>query len=282
MASEATGSVTDHLGHLKAGAPDAVQPLWERYYGTLVRLPRAKLRQTLRGAADEEDVALSAFDSFCAGVKRGQFSKLEDRDDLWKILVTITCRKAYDLIQSERRRKPKAGRLITGSELGPDVDVFSLITGAGPSPEFAASVAEHCGRLLDALGDDLLRRIALQPDGKIVMAASQYLSRRTIEQRVPLSDREDMVVRPSHQPDPTYDVAVLRYKPDGTLDDRFGARGVVFTEFEAEKYASNNFLALQADGKIVVAGTSSQPAGFDFALLRYVGRDQWVWKARSW
>ena len=71
----------------------------------MVGLARLKLGDSPRGVADEEDVALSAFDSFCQGVEQGQFSRLQDRDDLWRILVAITARKAVNLIQHEGRQK---------------------------------------------------------------------------------------------------------------------------------------------------------------------------------
>jgi DNA-directed RNA polymerase specialized sigma24 family protein len=162
MSSQAMGSITRYIGDVKHGAPDAVQGLWERYFERLVRLARARLRATPRAAADEEDVALSAFDSFVAAARRGRFPKPEDRDDLWKILVTITVRKAHDLAAYERRRQPRDGRRrLTEADVAGEGDVLSLIAGPDPSPDFAVSVAEECGRLLDALGDDVLRRIAL-------------------------------------------------------------------------------------------------------------------------
>jgi hypothetical protein len=43
--------------------------------------------------ADEEDIALSALNSLYDGVQAGRFPRLNDRDDLWKLLVTIACRK---------------------------------------------------------------------------------------------------------------------------------------------------------------------------------------------
>ena len=66
------GSVSLWLGALQAGDLAAAQPLWERYFAQLVRLARARLRATPRAGADadEEDAALSAFDSFCAGAAR--------------------------------------------------------------------------------------------------------------------------------------------------------------------------------------------------------------------
>src|SRR5262245_27105165 len=72
--------------------PEAAQRLWERYFAEMVRLAGQKLPRHGRRAFDEEDVALSAFKSFCAGVEQGRFPRLADRDDLWRLLVTITAR----------------------------------------------------------------------------------------------------------------------------------------------------------------------------------------------
>jgi hypothetical protein len=106
------GSVSGWLGQLKDGDPDAAQHLWQRYFARLVGLARARLQGTPRQAADEEDVALSAFKSFCAGVKQGRFPRLDDRDDLWRLLVTLTARKAAHLRRYHRQimRPPEQGR----------------------------------------------------------------------------------------------------------------------------------------------------------------------------
>src|SRR5215469_6576941 len=105
MASE--GSVTNWIGQLQAGDPAAAQKLWERYFRRLVGLARKKLQDGPRRAADEEDVALSAFASFCHDAARGQFPHLADRHDLWRLLVTITARKALHLSRDEEC--PKRG-----------------------------------------------------------------------------------------------------------------------------------------------------------------------------
>jgi hypothetical protein len=70
MSTEPEGSVTHWIGGLKVGDADAAQHLWERYFGALIRLARAKLGAIPRGEADEEDIALSAFHSFCQGAAR--------------------------------------------------------------------------------------------------------------------------------------------------------------------------------------------------------------------
>src|SRR3954471_23803599 len=104
MSHEADGPVTLCIGDLEAGGDGAAQFLWERYFDRLVHLARARLRSSpRRGAAqDEEDAALSAFDSFCRGVAAGRYPRLDDRDDLWQLLVVITRRKVLDQQQHER------------------------------------------------------------------------------------------------------------------------------------------------------------------------------------
>jgi DNA-directed RNA polymerase specialized sigma24 family protein len=161
---DASRTVTYWLQQLEAGDPAAARPLWERYFARLVQLARDKLRGAPRRAADEEDVALSAFDSFCRGVAQGRFPRLNDRDNLWKLLMTLTARKAIDLVQHERRQKRGGGRVGGEEELpaSPDGERgLDQVVGPEPTPDFAALVAEECGRLLDRLGDDGLRELAL-------------------------------------------------------------------------------------------------------------------------
>jgi hypothetical protein len=65
------GCVTRWLDQVKQGDEAAAQKLWESYFQRLVGLARKKLQGTPRRASDEEDVALSAFDSFCRGAEHG-------------------------------------------------------------------------------------------------------------------------------------------------------------------------------------------------------------------
>src|SRR5271165_3314948 len=75
MAAQDGGSVTRWIGDLKAGGDSSAQRLWERYFQRLVNLAHARLRSARRPGAieDEEDAALSAFDSFCRGATAGRF-----------------------------------------------------------------------------------------------------------------------------------------------------------------------------------------------------------------
>src|SRR5438094_407512 len=164
MSSE--GSVTRWVTALKGGDAAAAQPLWERYHRQLVALARRKLDASRRRAADEEDVVQSAFHSFFRGVARGRFPRLNDRDDLWRLLVVITARKALDQLAHEHSQRQGGGTLQGESRISPgetkwDAAAIEQVVGEEPTPEFAAQVAEQYQRLLDRLGDESLRRVAV-------------------------------------------------------------------------------------------------------------------------
>src|SRR4051794_25392240 len=77
-------------------SPEDQQKLYEDYLKRLVGLARLRLRGVPQCEVDGEDVAVSALASFFKGVEQGRFPRLRDPDDLWKILVCITVRKAID------------------------------------------------------------------------------------------------------------------------------------------------------------------------------------------
>jgi DNA-directed RNA polymerase specialized sigma24 family protein len=165
MSSDDAGSVSIWLQELRAGNADSARKLWGRYFEILVRVARSKLRARARRAADEEDVALSAFDSVFDGLSRGRFPDLSDREDLWRLLVTITARKATSQLRRESRKKRGGGAVLDEGALaagaGGGVEELDQLIDLGPSPEFAALVAEEFRSRLDRLPDDSLRQIAL-------------------------------------------------------------------------------------------------------------------------
>lgn len=89
--------------------------------------------------------------------------------------------------------------------------------------------------------------IAIQPDGKIVAAGHAGIFHGSTQE--PLSMR------------------VVRYNNDGSLDSTFGSGGIVTTSIGT--YAKAWTVALQADGKILVAGRSGTVFQSDFTLVRY-------------
>lgn len=191
-------TVTQWIDQLKTGDADAAQRLWESYFLEMVEVARKKLQGAPRAVADEEDVALSAFKSFCLGAQNGRFSQVTDRENLWPLLVAITSHKSVDLIRQENRKK-RGGSGTSGAESerkkqNQPVD-FEEIIQHQPSPEFTVQLAEELERLLDLLdktGDSTLRQVALaKMEGETTTEIAEQLScaRRTIERKLQLITR---------------------------------------------------------------------------------------------
>lgn len=152
------------IAQLERGEPQASQQLWEAFYSKLVVQARRRLGGLPRREADEEDVALSAINSFIKAARNGRFPLLRDETDLWRLLVVITSRK----ISAQRRRhfrvvnnqgKVRGESVFQGYDQD-DGGGIDACAGYLPTPLFSAQVAEECQALLDKLGDPELQDVA--------------------------------------------------------------------------------------------------------------------------
>jgi uncharacterized delta-60 repeat protein len=94
-------------------------------------------------------------------------------------------------------------------------------------------------------GDDYARSVAIQSDGKIVVAGYYNTGPSTYNK-----------------------FALVRYNSNGSLDGTFGSGGKDTTAI-GSAYDNGYSVAIQSDGKIVVAGSSGNGSNDDFALVRY-------------
>jgi DNA-directed RNA polymerase specialized sigma24 family protein len=152
------GSMSDDIRRLPSRDPDAVRRLWEAYFHRLVERAQAYLR-TLRVADDGEDVALSAFKSIILRAAEGRFPHLDDRDDLWRLLVSETWQKAVD-----RKRRASRRPAIHFSDLNlPDgLNVEEVLGGEPPRPD---RVLERLRELMECLDEPLKRVAQLKLEG---------------------------------------------------------------------------------------------------------------------
>src|SRR5262245_2457363 len=179
-------SVTQWIPQLRTGDDGAAVKLWERYFHRLAGLARKRLQDVPRLPAAGEDLALTAPHTLCAGLEHGRFPDLADRDSRWRLLVTITARKARQLVRDECRQKRGGGQVVGEPD---EAGALEHLLSREPTPEFAAEVAEQCRLLLAKLGDEELRAIALW---KMEGAASEQIAARlgkalsTVERRLRL------------------------------------------------------------------------------------------------
>lgn len=145
---------------------------------------------------------------------------------------------AYDLaIQAD-------GKVVVVGGAQTDFALARFDSNGALDPTFGGGT----GKVVTDLADthDCAYAVAIQTDGKIVIAGETGL-----------------------YPGSRIDFAILRYNSDGSLDSTFGNGGVVKTDFYNDDDRVKA-LAIQTDGKIVVAGYASNNAiAHDFALARY-------------
>ena len=188
---ESDGSVTRWIADLQTGDDSvAQQELWDRYFRRLVGLARVKLGSGPRGAADEEDVAISAMQSLFHGFAEDRFPQLADRDNLWALLAKMTARKAIN--QRQKQRALKRGGGMTPTRIGAE----DTLGGAGCDPaddelgpEFLVAVEDEMRRLMDLLPDDTLRRVAgrkLEGWTSAEIARDLGVVERTVERKLSL------------------------------------------------------------------------------------------------
>ena len=103
-------SITPLIQGIKSGDEQAVHAVWDRLFPQLCAVAGRHLLGQRRTDEDEEDVALSAFASFCRAAKGNRFPDLADRDGLWRLLSEMTRRKAVDLIRHRHGLKRGGGR----------------------------------------------------------------------------------------------------------------------------------------------------------------------------
>jgi RNA polymerase sigma factor (sigma-70 family) len=141
----------------------AARLIWRRYFRDLLELARNNLNRRIRRREDEEDVLQSMYKSFCLRQQRGEFD-LAGRDALWKLLVTITLRKARNAAKKQMRDKRDVAREQTIADRDESESAhwaLEQMDAAGPSPAEAALLNEALERRLEALADPELRQIAL-------------------------------------------------------------------------------------------------------------------------
>lgn len=210
-------------------------------------------------------------------------------------------------IPREEKLKPEValiqadGKILvaghTGVQFSPGIDVITIARfnpDGEPDPGFGT-----IGRVLTPLGpegkNDQVKGLAIQPDGKILVVGSDgkdaALLRFTSDGRLDETFGDGGVVIQNFdgifasgqgvalQPDCKIVVAgfvatsllsghsfLARYLRDGTLDERFGDEGLA----TLQEFVFG--LALQEDGKIIVAGTTAIPPTRDFFVARYEGK----------
>lgn len=145
---------------------EACAQLWESVYERIITYARSRLSIKDQRVADEEDIAQSAMNSFFRAAEAGRFKTLANRDDLWRILITVMARKTNALQQRLNAEKRGAGQVrgdsgFNLSAKGRSSDINSVADSGDPD-RFVDELLGECRERLESLPDQILRTIALR------------------------------------------------------------------------------------------------------------------------
>ena len=138
-------SVTAWVANVRGGDEAALARSWDRFFHRIRALAEHRLFAETPGV-DAKDMALSAFNVFVSSLGSGQFPDISERDELWRLLVTITLRKANRELTKSRALKRGGGAAVAPldvSEIAAEQTTMSQVM-----------LNDECTRLLEMLGND--------------------------------------------------------------------------------------------------------------------------------
>ncbi|HQZ68346.1 MAG TPA: ECF-type sigma factor [Planctomycetaceae bacterium] len=167
MSEQTNVNLSDLLQRIQASRDEsACAELWRVVYEPLVEIARRRIIGQNRRAADEEDVALSAMNSFIHAAEAGRLNGVTDITDLWRVLTTITARKANAHLSRELAEKRGQGLVRGDSALRVGSDVlspgFDAIADPGDPHRFVDLLIGECRERIESLPESVLRTIAIK------------------------------------------------------------------------------------------------------------------------
>ena len=119
----------------------------------LLPLAKAKLSSRSQRLIDEEDVLISVFDRFFVAAKAGRFGELNNRTDLWQILLMLTERKVIDQYRRDSADKRGSVQTHTEAELPLTLDSLQELADKHPSPEMVSTFNDSLDWAINRLGN---------------------------------------------------------------------------------------------------------------------------------
>jgi len=183
-------NITHYLPALQQGDERAAERLWQEYFLKIVRLAKRRMDGLRLRAADEEDVALSAMNSFCR-MAQNREAPIADSNELWKLLATIVKRKVNKERQRQFAAKRQEHRLLGESEISPPVNddkkehnALAQFSGRDPSPELAVELAETWERILELPDAEELVLLKNSGYSNSEIAEKMGCSTRTVQRNI--------------------------------------------------------------------------------------------------
>ena len=158
--NESAGTVTKAIDGLLTERETASELLWDFYFERLCRFATTKIAKRQRRLIDNEAVAASAMYALLDGIENERFGLIDNRDELWRILVIVATRKAYDARRHHLCAKRGAG-LVRGDSVFSTKGLKAIIADqrGDSDPSGCSEVESVLEELNKQLPDDNYRQI---------------------------------------------------------------------------------------------------------------------------
>jgi RNA polymerase sigma factor (sigma-70 family) len=192
-----TGSVTRLIDLMRSRdrtvRNEAARQIWLRYFPQLLELACKHLSPRVRRREDEEDIVQKVYKSFCLRLKRGDYT-LGNRDDLWRLLLTMTLNKARGTAQYHRARRRdyhrEEARPATLEDSSASEEALVRLEAVEPTPAEAVLLTEEVERRLQILPEPLRQVVLWKLEGytheEIAGPDKLNCSARTVERKLHL------------------------------------------------------------------------------------------------
>ena len=184
-------SITLWFDQLRRGDQLAAQRLWDRLFERLVLYAKTRMKNANRCVSDEEDIAIGVMSALCGAASRGELPSIDNREDLWRMLLSWTHNDIIDHCRYHQRTK-RGGRVrdFTADDMNRG-NAFSLddIVGNTPPADVLHEMGDQFHLLLNRLPQKQLQEIAiarLHGHSNEEIAKTQNVSIRTIERKLNL------------------------------------------------------------------------------------------------
>ncbi len=178
------GSVSGWISKMRQGDSIAINKLVSRYFGKISAFAENKLRRGIRVTDDGEDIAISVLQTITRYTAEGRYPNLQDRDDLWLLMIVIAQHAVVDRQRTVMKRVPMYTMTDILETYNCNLDEF---LGKEDSEAKAMEIFECWEKLLKSLPDDPSRDVAkLKLEGHSNRQISEILQSapRTVDRKV--------------------------------------------------------------------------------------------------
>lgn len=222
--------------------PAAATDLYARYADRLIRLARSRLSARLLARVDAEDVVQSAYRSFFL-LARSESVVVEEKGDLWRLLVRITLRK---ICRNVRRHRADC-RTVEREEAWPADEGVAALLAQEPTPAHAAELFDELRSVLEPLPRVQRRIVELRLQGHEIddIATTVERTPRTVRRTLAALNGELQRRLLGPAPEPVRQEPPLAYRYDDIVLQRQLGEGGMGKVYRALWRPGNTLVAVK-------------------------------------